>query len=323
VFPPHGKKRLPMELRPLGFGEIFDRAITLYIRNFVPLASIVLVLVVPSAVLTYLLDRAQQPQLDAFWRIIQDPGSRPPGPVPTMFASPGFLVSLFGLLVITYAVWPFALNAVAVGVARLYRNVPIGFVPCYEAALRRWSQTIGMILVEFLIFIAWYFAVVLLIVAIVFVVAALGTIAPVGAFAFGIAAGLIGFLVLLPTAAPLFVALSFSMYAIVIEDRAVMEALSLGFQRVFNRREFWRATLFAIAAGAAVIAGSSMFSFLGLFAAFLHLPSVEAIVQALGNAIIAPFGVVLMAVYYFDVRIRREAFDLEATLERLTAAAPA
>jgi len=180
-----------------------------------------------------------------------------------------------------------------------------------------------MILMEILVFVVWYVAVLLVIVAVVFMVAALGAVAAQGAFAFGFAAALIGILVLLPTAAPLFVALSFGMYAIVIEGRGVMESFSLGFQRVFNRREFWRAVLFAIAAGATVFAGSSLFSIVGLFAAFVHLPSVEAIVQALGNAIVAPFAVVLMAVYYFDVRIRREAFDLEATFERLTAAHPA
>ena len=43
VFASPGKKALAMELRPLGFGEIFDRAVTLYIRNFVPFAAIVMV----------------------------------------------------------------------------------------------------------------------------------------------------------------------------------------------------------------------------------------------------------------------------------------
>ncbi|HEY9180348.1 MAG TPA: hypothetical protein VIO32_06480, partial [Candidatus Baltobacteraceae bacterium] len=40
-------------LRPLTMGEIFDRAITLYVRNFVPFSLIVLVVVVPSAVMQY------------------------------------------------------------------------------------------------------------------------------------------------------------------------------------------------------------------------------------------------------------------------------
>ena len=312
-----------MELRPLGFGEIFDRAITLYIRNFIPFAAIVAVLMIPSAILQYLIDRAYQPEYDAIWHIMQHPNGKPPDTVPAAFASPAFWIALMTLLIFTYAVWPFALNAVAVGVARLYRSMPVVFRACYEVALRRWSQTIGMILMDFVVFVAWYVAAVLVIVAVVFAVVALGAVAPQAGFVFGLAAGFIGVLLLLPTVAPLFVALTFSMYAVVIEDRGVMESLSLGFQRVFNRREFWRAVLFAVAAGATVVAGSTLLGVFGIVFALLHLPGVEAIVQALGNAVLTPFGVVLMAVYYFDVRIRREAFDLEATLDGLTAAQPA
>ncbi len=312
-----------MELRPLGFGEIFDRAITLYIRNVIPFAAIVAVLIIPTAVLGYLVDRAQQPEFDAFWRILQHPSSAATEPIPTIFNSPAILIAVVAMLVFTYATWPFALNAVAVGVARLYRNMPIVFRACYAVALRRWSQTIGIIFVDFLVFVAWYVAAVLLIVAVVLIAAALGAVAPQAGFAFGFVAGLIGVLLLLPTLAPLFVALTFSMYAVVIENRGVMESVSLGFQRVFNRGEFWRSILFAIAAGATMVAGSSLFSLFGLFFAFFHLPSIEALIQAIGNLALTPFGVVLMAVYYFDVRIRREAFDLEATLDSLTAAQPA
>ncbi|HVR45845.1 MAG TPA: hypothetical protein VMT95_04320 [Candidatus Binatia bacterium] len=312
-----------MELRPLGFGEIFDRAITLYIRNFVPFAAIVAVLIVPTAVMGYFVDLAQQPEFDAFWHMLQHPGSTPTEPIPTIFNSPAILIAVVAMLLFTYSVWPFALNAVAVGVAHLYRNLPIAFRACYEVALRRWSQTIGMILVDLLVLVAWYVAAVLLIVAVVFVAAAMGAVAPQAGFAFGLVAGFIGVVLLLPTLAPLFVALNFSMYAVVIEDRGVMESLYLGFQRVFNRREFWRAILFAIAAGATMIAGNSLFGLFGIFFALLHLPAVEALVQAVGNLVLTPFGVVLMAVYYFDVRIRREAFDLEASLEGMTAAQPA
>ncbi len=312
-----------MELRPLGFGEIFDRAITLYIRNFVPFAAIVMVLVLPSAVLQYLLDRASQPEFDVFWRMLQHPGSVTPSQMPSMFSSPNFVAAFVALLILTYAIWPFALNAVAVGVARLYRDKPVEFRVCYEAALRRWSQTIGMIVVDFLVLVVWYVAAMLLILIIVLIVVALGALLPRSALVFGFAAGFAGIILLLPSLAPLFVALTFSMYSIVIEERGVMESLVLGFQRVFNRAEFWRAVLFSIAAGAVVVAGSWLFSFIGLFAAFVHLPSIQAIIESLGRAVLAPFGVVLMAVYYFDVRIRREAFDLEATLERLTAAQPA
>jgi hypothetical protein len=66
-----------------------------------------------------------------------------------------------------------------------------------------------------------------------------------------------------------------------------------------------------------------MLGMLGLLAAFAHQPALEAIVESLARATLAPFGVVLLAIYYFDVRIRREAFDLENSLDRLTGAQPA
>ena len=110
------------------------------------------------------------------------------------------------------------------------------------------------------------------------------------------------------------------MYAAVIEERGVVESLVLGFSRVFNRSEFWRALLFSIAICAVILGGSAVFGVIGLVAAFAHLPLLQAIIESLARAVIAPFGIVLLAVYYFDVRIRREGFDLETSLERLTGA---
>jgi hypothetical protein len=62
-----------------------------------------------------------------------------------------------------------------------------------------------------------------------------------------------------------------------------------------------------------------MFGILAVAAAFAHLPGLQAAIEGLARAVITPFAVVLLAVYYFDVRIRREGFDLEASLERLSA----
>jgi hypothetical protein len=312
-----------MELRPLGFGEIFDRAVTLYIRNFVPLAAIVAVLIVPLAILQYILDLSSQPQFDAMLRILRHPESAVPGSMPPYFASPAAIVALIVLLLLTYSVWPFALNAVAVGVARLYRNRPVEFRACYELVLRRWLQIVAMIGVDLLVFLGWYVAAITLVVIFAFAVGVFVAIAPALAFVVGVTIGAVGLLLLLPSLAPLVVALTFSMYSVVIEERGVRESLGLGFARVFNRGEFWRAFVFSLAAGAVVFAGSSIFSMIGLVAAFLHLPLVEAMIESAARGVIAPFGVVLLAIYYFDVRIRREGFDLEASLERLAGTQPA
>ncbi len=310
-----------MELRPLGFGEIFDRAVTLYIRNFLPFAAIVAVLIVPLAILQYALDLSSQPEFDAMLRILIHPKLASTTPIPSIFNSPLTVVVFAVLIFATYAVWPFALNAVAVGVARLYRNRPVEFRACYEIVLRRWLQVAAMIGIDLLILLCWYTIVfiVVMIFAGILSYFAFGA----GAVFVGVLIGLTGFLVLLPSLAPILVSLTFAMYSTVIERRPVIESLGLGFERVFNRAEFWRALLFSLAAFAVMFAGSTIFGFIGLIAAVAHLPLLQALIESLARAVITPFAVVLLAIYYFDVRIRREAFDLETSLERLTAAAPA
>jgi hypothetical protein len=157
----------------------------------------------------------------------------------------------------------------------------------------------------------------------VLVAVLIGTAAPQFAFLLGMIAVLLVFVVMLPVLAPLVVALTFSMYAAVIEERGVMDSVRLGFSRVFNRTEFWRALLLSIAAGAIVLGASTTFSALAIVAAIFHLTALRAIIETIPQLVISPFGIVLLAIYYFDVRIRREAYDLEASLERLTAAQPA
>lgn len=308
-----------MELRPLGFGEIFDRAVTLYIRNFVPFVAIVMVLVLPLAVLQYVIDVGSQPQFDAMIRVFQNPAAARVGGLPTIFDSPSTLAALGIVLLLTYTVWPFVLNAVAVGVARLYRNRPVGFRACYEVVLRRWLQVVGVILMELLILICWY--AVFFIVVMIF--AGVASYFAGGAIVLVAVVAVLFFCAFLLTLAPLFLALTFAMYATVLEERPVIESVGLGFYRIFNSGEFWRAVLFAIAAAAIILGASTMFSMLGLAAALLHLPLLQAVIQSLPTAIINPLAVVIMAVYYFDVRIRHEAFDLEAGLERLSVPTPA
>jgi hypothetical protein len=309
-----------MELRPLGFGEIFDRAVTLYVRNLIPFATIVVVFVLPISILQYLLDLGSQPEFSAFVQILQHPARAHTQHVPTLFESPALVAIFVATLFFTYLLWPFALNAVAVGVAALYRNRPVLFRACYEIVLRRWLQIVGLILLDLVVALLWYVATVLLVVAIVVLAIVLGKVSAAQTlwFWFGFSGAIIVLILSIPLLGPLYVALTFSMYSVVIEERGVLESLSLGFTRVFNRAEFWRALLFAVAAAATVFGGSMIFGVLAIAAAFAHLPALQAIIEGVTRAVITPFAVVLLAVYYFDVRIRREGFDLEASLERLS-----
>jgi hypothetical protein len=309
-----------MELRPLGFGEIFDRAVTIYIRNFVPFAAIVMVLVLPLSVFRYFVNRSTQPEFDAMVRILQHPGRPGAQHIPTVFQSAGSTAALIITLLFAYTIWPFAQNAVAVGVARLYSNRTVEFRACYAAVLRRWLPLVGLLAIQLLIFMGWYLAVVLILVVIVLVAVLLAALFSSLAFWFALGAIVLVIALTVPLLAPLLVALNFAMYGVIIEEKDVIPSLSLGFARVFNRTEFWRAVLFAFAVAAVVIGASSMFSALSLLAAFAHLPGLQSAIEAIPRLVISPFGIVLLAIYYFDVRMRREGLDLEAALERLGSA---
>jgi hypothetical protein len=309
-----------MELRPLGFGEIFDRAITLYIRNFIPFVGIVSVFVIPLSLMQYFIDRASIPQWDSMLHTLEHPGQAAPPPVlPAFLSSPEQAALFIARILVAWLLWPFALNACTVGVARLYRGSAVEFGACYRASLARWAPVIGLLCLEAVVFVVWYIAFVVPLVLDVVAVVALSQAGPLGAAVAILAAivGLVFAVVWLALLAPLFVALSFSMNAIVIEERPAVSALTLGFARVFNRREFWRALLFALAAGAIVLGAQTLISVLLLVAMTLHLIALEVFLSSLFQIAITPFSVVLLAIYYFDVRIRREGFEIEAELDRL------
>ena len=306
-----------MELRPLGFGEIFDRAVTLYIRNFVPFAAIVMVLIVPFAILQYVLALTEQPEYAAMINVLINPSSARGTHIPTILDSPSAVAVTLLVVLFAYLIAPFVMNSVAVGVARLYRNRPVEFRACYAAVLHRWPQILALMALEFVVVIGWYVGVVIVVMAFVFIAIALATYVPVLGFALAIVAFVVTFILALLLLAPLLVALAFAMYAVVIEERDAIAGLQLGFARVLNRTEFWRALLFAIAVGAITFGASTMFSVLAILAAMVHMAALQAVVQTLPTALINPFVVIVFAIYYFDVRIRREGYDLEASLERL------
>lgn len=307
-----------MELRPLGFGEIFDRAITLYVRNFIPFAGIVSVVIVPMAVLQYFYDKSVAPQFDQMFKILSHPSApvhqAPPAGI---FSSPFTFALFIAVIGVAYLIWPFALNACAVGIARLYRNRPVEFGACYRTSLRRWAPVVGLLMLELVIFIMWYLAFIVLTVMMVL----FATLVARGSIALGVMVGIVAFVVILAALlvlAPLFVALTFAMNAIVIEDRGVFASLATGFSRVFNRHEIWRSLLFSISAVLVLLMGSSLIGIVALVAVYYHQYMIEVVISAVFRAAVTPFSIVLMAVYYFDVRIRHEGYDLEASLDKLT-----
>jgi hypothetical protein len=299
----------------LGFGEIFDRAITLYLKNFKPFIAIVLVVLVPYAFVQYVLDAQQTTQFQALFFVFQHPHDPLPASLTTP-QSPAQIFLYLGIAVAFYGIWIVTVAAVSVGVARLYRGRPVEFRACYRVALARWPAMLGVLFWAIVVLALWYLAV-LAVAVLTFVIAALLSKASVILGVVLFIAAIVATFAAFASALPLFVALTCAMYAVPIERLGPLRALASGFSRVFSKSEFWRATLFALAALAAAFAGSAIVGIVTAILIFEHWLIPAVVLSTLMNAAIAPFSIVLLAVYYFDVRIRREGYDLETELERV------
>jgi hypothetical protein len=304
-----------MELRPLGFGEIFDRAITLYLKNFKEFLAIVLVVLVPYAFVQYVIDAQQATQFQAMFWVFQHPRQPLPASLTTP-QSPAQILLYLGIAVVFYGIWIVTVAAVSVGVARLYRGRPVEFRACYRVALSRWPAMLGVLFWALVVLLLWYLMV-LAVAVLSFVLAALMSKASVISGVIVFAVAIVLTLAAFASALPIFVALTCAMYAVPIERLGPLRALASGFSRVFSKAEFWRATLFALAAFAAAFAGSAIVGIVTAILIVEHWLVPAVVLSTLMNAAIAPFSIVLLAVYYFDLRIRREGYDLEAELERV------
>lgn len=303
----------PVQLRPLGLGEIFDRAVTLYVRNFAAFSVIALFLLVPLSIAQYFVLGDQQAVTESILRQMQHPR---PGGAPIFPFSPAFLW-LIGIAVL---VTPFANVATAIGVAQLYGRERVDWRTCYAGALKRWLSIVGVLVAQACV--------------------AAGAIA-VGVFALGISAGLsvvifqsgaavTGVIAVIVTVALFlaWLALFFMLYlcsmfmfdAVAIEGASVGEAFGSGFARIFNRTQFWKALLvalsvFAVQLGVIIVASMLV----GLLELGLKSHVIDTIAQGIISLLSTTFLAILLAVYYYDVRVRREGLDLQSSVERLSA----
>ncbi|HEY1429773.1 MAG TPA: hypothetical protein VGF18_09375, partial [Candidatus Tumulicola sp.] len=226
-----------MDLRPLGFGEIFDRAITLYLKNFKAFFAIVLVVLVPYAFVQYGLDAQQSAQFQALFWVFQHPHD----PVPASLTTPQSPMQIFayiGIALLFYAFWIVTVAAVSVGVARLYRGRPVEFAACYRVALSRWAAMLGVFVCEVFVMVAWYLMV-LVVAVVAFLFATLVSKAAIVAGVIVFVAAILVTLAAFLTILPVFVAMTCAMYAVPIERAGPFGAIASGFSRVFSRNEFW------------------------------------------------------------------------------------
>ena len=313
-------------LRPLSIGKMLDRAFTICFKNFVPFLSLVAVVVIPQLILSYFSSRDLLSTMNDAFGTLSTGGADTASPTvlsdkilqAETNAGPYFLaLSLLGLLFV-----PLSNAAVVSGVSRAYLGLPVRFAQCYGDAVRRWPALIGLMLIWLAVVMI---AVMTVLIAFFIVGAALGVIAgflgivgTIVAVIIGIAAGLTALLFTFQ----LYLAAAYSFVTVVLEGSGPIVACGSGFARVFGAGQFWRslgiaASLFGIILGlylvGAVVGGITI--------ALTRSFSMEFVVSGLVGAFGYPFLFAVVAVSYYDVRIRREGFDLQMLAAQLGAPA--
>ena len=302
-------------LRPLGIGEIFDRAVTIYVRHFAAFTLMVLTLLAPLAVVQYFVLPNQTESLATTIGQIQHPEKKPQPPF-----SNEQLTALVAIVLVAIIVAPFVNNAVAVGVARVYNGGEPSYGASFAAVFRRWAPLLGTAILNVLILLGTYFAtivglVLLMTVGILLVRPAL----PLAIVIFVVA--IAAFFALILLLLMLIMAYAFAMYSTSLENASPVQATGLAYRRIFNRREFKKALLMTLAYVGLQIGVLTLSSTVGLVLLFtLKSYALELTVNTIVSAMMSAFVTILLAVYYYDVRTRSEGLDLETDLARLTAA---
>jgi hypothetical protein len=284
--------------------------VTLYVRNIVPLTIIALVVVLPLMVAQYIAtgnDTTYQQLLAQ----IQHPGKPPASPAVAM---PGWIFLYFVLAILLA---PFATVAIAAAAGMIYRGEAVDWRAAYATALRHWGAVLMTILCEVVLLFALIFSGAIVL-GITFGVAVVLVryVAPAAVVLFLLAAicGLAFLLVLVL----FYMAFGFSFNAIGIEELSFNKAISRGFARIFNRTELGRASVIALAL-VAVYFGLTIVSMAvaGIFVGLVHVTALNSVAQGIVTLISTAFLGLLIAVYYFDVRVRREGLDMQADIDHL------
>lgn len=272
------------DLRPLGVGEMVDGAIRLFRTNFLTLIKISGVVLGPIAVIQLVATVAVGP-VDMMSMMVVDPEATPAevfGPLIPIYS----VLAVTGILSFLGSV--LVQGASITALAQVYQGIEPDWRASLQAGLRRFVPlTVSTILLSL-----------------------------------GSAFGLIFCLV---PGVFLFAMWSVSPAALVTEQLGPVAALRRSFRLVKGR--FWPVLgaivlgyLLYIVVSQIVGAITSVFTFMGAMneAQFSFLPTVVG--SALVSVVSAPFLAAMVTIIYFDLRVRKEGYDLElmaSDLERM------
>jgi len=310
--------------RPSSIGEILDRAISTYVRRFVPLFVILALFAIPAGILgafsapgiTHLVEAFNQmsalPPADAIGRArVMQEFNRSAAPT-------GWLAIFYLAELIIY---PLARTALIVFAAGTLDGAAPTIGAAYRVAVQRWLPQIVVLLA--FIGIAFVIGIGLGLTGVVaaLAVVAVGLLSRIAAIVIGAALGIVIFAAIVAIVAMGYAAWLMASVSVAVEDGNPVRAIGRGLRRTLDRPLLKRTFAVALAIVALDWFGSvAIISFAGLVEYFTHATLLYGIIAACAGILLDGLRTVFVLMYMRDIALRREGSDL---LLAATAPAPA
>ena|SRR5438105_832596 len=301
--PPTGFGRF----RPMGIGELLDASFVLYRRNFLLLVAITAVVQVPFAMLNRVVFQVLGvgADLDAAGStgFLGNPGTTNGTLSDAQISAMKGLVVYLGLVVAVQmlVVLPLSLAAMSRAVSDRYLDRPASLGSSYAAALRRGGALLGAILL------------LLLIVAGVSAAMVAGVAVSTLAGPFGILPA-IGLVVAWVVSLPL-LAVRSTLFAQAIVVEGLGSAAGLRRSWRLTHGCFWRTfAILVVVFILQTVVGSVIQIPIGLLLSGARTGTQELVSQAISavtSVVVSPLSLIALTLVYYDLRIRKEAFDIE------------
>jgi len=302
-----------LEMRPLGAGEVLDRAVTLFVRSFVPVATAIAVPYVPYLVLqAFVFGNTMQHLMSA---------ASTPGVAPRFM--PADLGSYFLTSLLSIVIALFAQTAIYVTLEGAYRGERVPLGTAYRAALARFWNQLGAAILFYFIFTGVLFLIAA--VAGLLVLAGVGLhmngpLAVLGAIIIGIAA----IAVIVVAMTMIYMAFALSALSIALARNGAIGALVLAFKTVFGPAQRVRCLVAGLIALAVLFGVEIVAGILGAVMQFaLKSYQLEVAAGGVFGILMAGFLSAYVVVFAYDLKVRGQGFDLELALGAAEQTAPA
>lgn len=302
-------------VRPLTIGELLDRAVTLFVRNFWLFCGLSAVIYVPIGLAQALMGDFWLWYADLIGKVVSSHGKPP-----DLASDTAMFDRMNAVSALEFIIWivgaPLVAAALAHAAGKVIVGTPASFRESLRFGVRKWGNVLLYMLLWVILlgaaFIVGYLALlfVALIIAAVFRSIALA----VGLGILILMAWIVGILLA-------FVAGGVGFATVIVEPLNPARAFAAGLERSINRATIGRSVLVALLYGAislgfSIVAYAAGFSL--LFALHSGIPLM--LITALVSVVQFGFGVLIIVLYYYDLRARREGVDLMSLATQVAAA---